>query len=215
MDTAPLLKEKDIKTILVTNGYSTPLASKELIDIGIDAANIDIKAMSDSFYKSICGVKSVKPVLDTAKRFKDGGIHVEITNLIIPDHNDNSEELESLAIWVKNNLGKNTPLHFSAYHPDFQMPSDKRTPYETLDNAYTIATNVGLDYVYVGNIQHPKGGNTYCPKCKNIVIGRSGYRFSKINITEDKTCKNCGYDLSKDILGDITKNSNHRFMYFS
>ncbi len=215
LDTVPLLKKEGIKTILVTNGYSTPSASKELIEVGVDAANIDIKAMSDSFYKTICGVKSVQPVLDTAKRFKAGGIHVEITNLIIPDLNDSNDDLKSLATWVKVNLGENTPLHFSAYHPDFQMPSDKQTPYETLDNAYNIAKKVGLFYVYIGNIHHQKGGNTYCPNCNNLLIGRSGYRFTKINITDSKTCNNCGYDLSKDIIGDITKNSNNRFRYFS
>lgn len=214
LDTVPLLKKEDIKTILVTNGYSTPSASKELIEVGVDAANIDIKSMRDDFYKTICGVKSVKPVLETAKRFIDGGIHVEITNLIIPDMNDSSEELNSLALWVKENLGVNTPLHFSAYHPDFKMPSDKRTPYETLDRAYNIAKDVGLYYVYIGNLQHPRGSNTYCPDCNEVVIERSGYRFSEINIDDDKKCKNCGYDLSKDIIGEISKNSRHRFTYF-
>jgi pyruvate formate lyase activating enzyme len=215
LDTVPLLKQEDIKTILVTNGYSTPSASKELIDVGIDAANIDIKSMSDDFYKKICGVKSVKPVLDTAKRFKEGGIHVEITNLIIPDLNDSSDELELLTTWVKDNLGKNTPLHFSAYHPDFQMPSDKRTPYKTLDKAYNLAREIGLNFVYVGNIQHQKGSNTYCPACNKVVIGRSGYRFSEINLTEDNHCKYCGFDLKNDIIGKISKNTNHRFAYFS
>ena len=215
LDTVPLLKEHNIKTILVTNGYSTRSASKELIDVGVDAANIDIKSMSDDFYKTVCGVKSVQPVLDTAKRFKEGGIHIEITNLIIPDLNDSSEELESLATWVKDNLGKSTPLHFSAYHPDFQMPSDKRTPYETLDEAYKIAKDVGLSYVYVGNLQHRTGCNTYCPGCDKIIIGRSGYRFTTIDITEEKTCSNCGYDLKDDIIGDISKSNNNRFTYFS
>jgi len=215
LDTVPLMKENEIKTILVTNGYSTASASKELIDVGVDAANIDIKAMSDDFYKTVCGVKSVQPVLDTARRFKKGGIHVEITNLIIPDLNDSSEDLESLATWVKENLGQNTPLHFSAYHPDFQMPSDKRTPYETLDRAYNIAKDAGLYYVYVGNLQHRTGSNTYCPGCDKIIIGRSGYRFTTIDITEEKTCSNCGYDLKNDIIGNISKSSNNRFAYFS
>ena len=128
LDVTKLLKKEDIKTILVSNGYSTPEATKELIEVGIDAANIDIKAMSDDFYKKICGVKSVQPVLDTCKRFKEGGIHVEITNLIIPDLNDSEEEIKNLSDWVVNNLGKNTPTHFSAYHPDFKMPSMKNTP---------------------------------------------------------------------------------------
>ena len=214
MDTTPLLKEKDIKIILVTNGYSTPEATKELIEIGIDAANIDIKSMSDDFYKTICGVKSVQPVLDTAKKFKSNGIHVEITNLIIPDLNDSSEELEKLSNWIAINLGKDTPTHFSAYHPDFKMPSNKRTPFKTLDQAYRIAKQVGLSYVYVGNISHEEGSNTYCPNCNNIILSRSGYKFTKIDITDIKTCPKCGYDLKNEIIGEVNKNPSHRTFLF-
>lgn len=211
LDTAALLKKEDIKTILVTNGYSTPEATKELIDIGIDAANIDIKSMSDDFYKKICGVKSVQPVLDTAERFKNSGMHVEITNLVIPDLNDSQEDLRNLSSWIYNHLGANTPTHFSAYHPDFKEPSKKRTSYKTLDLAYNIAKEVGLYYVYVGNIHHELGGNTYCPHCNNLIIGRTGYSFTKIDITDQKKCPNCGYDFSKDIVGEINKKPSHRF----
>ncbi|MHA1488688.1 MAG: AmmeMemoRadiSam system radical SAM enzyme [Promethearchaeota archaeon] len=209
LDVTKLLKKEDIKTILVTNGYSTPEASKELIEVGIDAANIDIKAMNDDFYKKICGAKSVQPVLDTAKRFKSNGIHIEITNLIIPNINDSKEEIEKLCNWVVKNLGKNTPTHFSAYHPDFKTPSMKRTPFETLDMAYQIGKKAGLYFPYVGNIRHEKGSNTYCPNCNNLLIGRSGYSFTKINISNDKKCPKCGYDLKFDILGEVNKNSSH------
>ncbi|MHA1724471.1 MAG: AmmeMemoRadiSam system radical SAM enzyme [Promethearchaeota archaeon] len=214
LDVTPLLKKEGIKSILVTNGYSTPEASKELIEVGIDAANIDIKSMSDEFYKKICGVKSVKPVLETAKRFKENGIHVEITNLIIPDLNDTQEEIRRLCDWVVNNLGENTPVHFSAYHPDFKMPSRKRTPYSTLDMAYNIAREAGLYFPYVGNLRHDKGSNTYCPKCNHLLIRREGYSFTKIDITEEKKCPKCGYDLKNDIIGEIDKNSRYRFTFF-
>ncbi|TFF87268.1 MAG: AmmeMemoRadiSam system radical SAM enzyme [Promethearchaeota archaeon] len=201
LDTAALLKNEGIKTILVTNGFSTPEASKELIDVGIDAANIDIKGMTDAFYKKICGVNSVEPVLNTAKRFRENGIHVEITNLIIPDMNDKQEDIRSLCRWVANNLGKNTPLHFSAYHPDFKMPSRERTPNETLDMAYQIAKDEGLYYPYIGNVLHAEGSNTYCPSCRHLIIGRLGFKISKISMTQEKKCPNCGYDLNQDILG--------------
>ncbi len=213
LDTTSLLKKEDIKTILVTNGYSTPEASKELIAVGIDAANIDIKSMSDDFYKKICGVKSVQPVLDTAKRFKSNGIHVEITNLIIPDWNDSREELEKLCNWIVENLGKNTPTHFSAYHPDFKKPSKRRTPYETLNTAYNIAKKAGLYFPYVGNIRHDKGSNTYCPNCNHLIFGRSGYSFTNIDITDDTKCPNCGYDLKNDIIGEVNIKSSHRFTF--
>ncbi|MBD3341679.1 MAG: AmmeMemoRadiSam system radical SAM enzyme [Candidatus Lokiarchaeota archaeon] len=214
LDCTEILQKEDIKTILVTNGFSTPEASKELIEGGVNAANIDIKGMSDEFYKKICGVKTVKPVLNTAKTFKDNGLHVEITNLIIPDMNDKKEDIEKLCNWVVENLGKNTPVHFSAYHPDFQMPSKKRTPHETLDRAYNIAKEAGLYYPYVGNIQHEKGGNTYCPNCNHLIFERSGYTFKQINITEDQKCPNCGHDLNDDIRGKINRNPKHRFSFF-
>ncbi len=214
IDTASLLKQEGIKTILVTNGYSTAEARKELIEVGIDAANIDIKSMSDEFYKTICGVTSVQPVLSTAKEFKSNGIHIEITNLIIPDLNDSDEDIKILAKWIVNNLGSDTPTHFSAYHPDFKEPSKERTPFETLDKAYNIATKEGLSFVYIGNIHHEKGGNTYCPNCGHLIIGRSGYSFTKIDITENKTCPNCQYDLSNDIKGEINRKSSQRFSFF-
>ncbi len=213
LDTAILLKKEDIKTILVTNGFSTPEASKELIEVGIDAANIDIKAMSDAFYKEICGVKSVQPVLDTAKRFKNNGIHVEVTNLIIPNWNDSQEDIKKLCNWIVDNLGKNTPTHFSAYHPDFKVPSKKRTPYETLNMAYKIAKEAGLYFPYIGNISHEEGSNTYCPNCNHLIFGRSGYSFTKIDITEDNKCPNCGYDLKNDIIGKSNKSPSHRFAF--
>ncbi len=211
LDTTKLLKKEDIKIILVTNGYSTPEASKELIEIGIDAANIDIKAMSDEFYKKMCGVKSVQPVLDTAKKFKSNGIHVEITNLIIPDWNDGRDDIKKLCNWVVDNLGKNTPTHFSAYHPDFKMPSMKRTPHETLDMAYKIAKDSGLFFPYIGNISHEEGNNTYCPNCGHLLLGRRGYSFTAINVTDDNQCPNCSYELKDDIIGEINKNPSHRF----
>ena len=211
IDTASLLKLEGIKTILVTNGYSTAVARKELIDVGIDAANIDIKSMSDEFYKTICGVKSVQPVLNTAKEFKSNGIHVEVTNLLIPNLNDSVEEIKNLSKWIVVNLGPNTPTHFSAYHPDFKEPSKDRTLFETLDKAYNIAIKEGLNFVYVGNMRHEKGGNTYCPNCNHRIIGRSGYSFTKIDITETKTCSNCKFDLNDVIIGKIERKSSHRF----
>ncbi|MFW9873412.1 MAG: AmmeMemoRadiSam system radical SAM enzyme [Candidatus Thorarchaeota archaeon] len=205
LDTIKLLRNEGIKTILVTNGFSTPEASKELIEAGIDAANIDIKGITDDFYKKICGARSVKPVLDTTKRFKENGIHVEITNLIIPGINDDMEDIKKLCKWVVENLGKNIPLHFSAYHPDFKMPSKERTPYETLEIAYQIAKNEGLYYTYIGNILQSEGSNTYCPNCKNLIIGRSGFNITKINITDGNLCPNCKYNFKKDIVGIMKK----------
>ena len=214
LDVTKLLKKIEIQTILVTNGYSTPEASKELIEVGIDAANIDIKGMNDDFYRKICGVSSVQPILDTAKRFKKNGIHVEITNLIIPTLNDTNEDIELLCDWIVDNLGKDTPLHFSAYHPDFQSPANEKTPYKTLDKAYKIAQEKGISFPYVGNIHHEKGGNTYCPKCGYLLFKRRGYMFEQINIKADKLCPKCGYNLKKDIIGKVNPQPTHQFSFF-
>ena len=139
---------------------------------------------------------------------------IYIRGLIIPDLNDSNAEIEKLTNWIVENLGVDTPTHFSAYHPDFKQPSKKRTPFETLDNAYNIAKKVGLNYVYVGNIRHEKGGNTYCPNCNHLIIRRSGYSLTKVDITSAKHCPNCQYDLSNDIKGEINRNTFHRFNYF-
>ncbi|MFO8020446.1 MAG: AmmeMemoRadiSam system radical SAM enzyme [Promethearchaeia archaeon] len=200
IDTAELLKKEGITTVLVTNGYSTPEASEELINVGIDAANIDIKSMQDEFYKEICGVPTLKPVLETAKRFKNNGIHVEITNLIIPDKNDSDEELKQLCEWIYENLGANTPLHFSAYRPMYKKPSKQSTPKKLLVNAYDIAKNVGLKYPYIGNVRDRRGSNTFCPKCGMVLIERSGFSVSLKGI-ENGNCAECGYDLKQDLKG--------------
>ncbi|MBY9006207.1 MAG: AmmeMemoRadiSam system radical SAM enzyme [Candidatus Lokiarchaeota archaeon] len=213
IDTTTLLKKEGIKSILVTNGFSTPEASKELIQAGIDAVNIDIKGMSDDFYKKICGAKSVQPVLDTAKFFKENKVHVEITNLLIPNLNDSREDIEKLCDWVLENLGNNTPVHFSAYHPDFKIPSQEKTSFKTLDLAYNLAIDKDLFFPYIGNIRHENGSNTFCPSCKKILIKREGYRILNKNISLKNTCKNCSYDLKDCIKGDINNNSSNIFSF--
>ena len=157
----------------------------------MDAANIDIKAFNDDFYKKITGVPYLKPVLETAIYWKEHGMHIEITNLIIPEENDNLNEIERLCSWIFQNLGDKTPVHFSAYHPDYKLKNHNRTSAKTLINAYSIAKRVGLNYIYIGNANLSEGNNTYCPNCGNILIKRSGYTLSNYNITDDNLCKKC------------------------
>jgi len=212
IDVAKLAHEHDILNILVTNGYSTPEASAELVKY-MDAANVDIKAFTDKFYKEVCGVPSLQPVLDTCVRWKKAGMHIETTNLIIPNKNDNLDDIRNLAKWVKDNLGPETPLHFSAYYPTFKM-SEKRTSYEILDKAYNIAKEEGLYYVYVGNMRHPKGENSYCPNCDSLVLGRSGYSFTKVNLKNGNICGSCGQKLP-GLVGQYNTNSkSRRFSFF-
>lgn len=190
-DVAKLAKKEGILNVLVTNGYSTPEASEELVRV-MDAANIDIKAFTDKFYRKIVGVKSLQPVLDTAKFWSESGMHIEITNLIIPDENDNHEEIRGMCSWIRDNLGSLTPLHFSAYHPDYKLTDHQRTSAKILEEAYDIAENVGLKNIYIGNLRASKGNNTYCPSCGQLIIERSGYRLSQVNLDKNAKCPKCG-----------------------
>ncbi|MCP4761898.1 MAG: AmmeMemoRadiSam system radical SAM enzyme, partial [archaeon] len=192
IDVGRLAKEEGILNVLVTNGFSTPEASNELVKV-IDAANIDIKAFSDDFYKRIVTVPSLQPVLNTAIHWKSKGIHIEITNLIIPDENDDEKGIRDMSKWIQKKLGNDTPIHFSAYHPDYKMNEHKRTPASTLEKAYNIAKEEGLSYVYIGNLLTSKGNDTFCPKCNENLIQRSGYSLKKINLGLKNQCPNCGF----------------------
>lgn len=198
-DTALLAKKEDINNILVTNGYSSKEANGEYVRF-IDAANVDIKSIEDSFYKKIVGVSSVQPVLNTCKFFKNHGIHLEITNLIIPGENDSPEQISKLIEWVFNNLGSDTPLHFSAYTPRYRL-TNQPTPVKILNYAWQKAKEVGMKYVYIGNVHVKDGNNTLCPKCGNLVIERHGYHVKSVGITSNQICSKCGQSLN--IIGKV------------
>ncbi len=191
MDTSKLAREAGLKTILVTNGYSSLEATKELVKV-TDAANIDVKAFNDTFYKKLCGVPSRQPVLDTCEAWKKAGVHVELTTLLIPGQNDDLTEIKDLAKWVLDALGPDTPLHFSAYHPDYKFHDAEPTPSRTVLKAGQIAREVGLWYVYGGNIGRSEGNDSPCHQCGKILVHRRGFSASAVQLAEDGTCKNCG-----------------------
>lgn len=187
LDIAKLAKKEGIKTILVNNGYINEGPLKELCKY-ISAANIDLKAFTDKFYKDICS-GSLKPVLNSLKILKKKKVWLEITNLIISGKNDNMEEIEKMCRWVRKELGKETPLHFSRAFPMYKLLNIDITPEKTLLNAKNIADKY-LDYVYIGNIKTIKGDDSYCPKCKELAIERDGYLILQNNLIKGK-CK-CG-----------------------
>jgi pyruvate formate lyase activating enzyme len=192
-DTALLAHKSDIKNILVTNGYSSIESNQEYIKF-IDAANIDIKSFSNEFYKKIVGVPSLQPVLETAMFFKQNGIHLELTYLIIPTKNDSLEEITKMVDWMVANLGVDIPLHFSAYRPMYRL-NQPQTSSQILFSAYEIAKKAGLHYVFIGNLVSDKGGNTYCPNCEELIIQRHGYHILNKNLTKNNTCKICGSEV--------------------
>jgi len=189
LDSSIKAREAGLRNVLVTAGYINKKPMEKLCRY-TDAANIDLKSMSDAFYRDICG-GSLKPVLKTLVLTKSLGVWVEVTNLVIPTLNDTDEDLRRLCQWVAENLGKDTPLHFSRFHPQYKMKNLPPTPAETLGRAKEIADAEGLRYVYIGNISRPKGSNTYCPGCGKLLIERRGYVIMR-NEVANGACPACG-----------------------
>jgi len=192
LDTARLARKEGIYNLLITNGYINEEPFRELAPY-IDAMNIDIKAFSDEFYMKIASVPSGEPSRRTAViAKKDYGIHVELTYLIIPTLNDKEEEIRAFARWVVENLGDDTPVHFSRFFPHYKLMHLPPTPIETMDMAYRVAREEGLKFVYIGNVPGHPGENTYCPNCGKPLIVRYGFEIAEYHITPDGRCEYCG-----------------------
>lgn len=192
MDTSRLAHEQNLKTVMVTNGYITPEAIKDIYP-WIDAANIDLKAFSDTFYRKQT-LSKMAPVLDAIVKIREIGTWIELTTLLIPGLNTGENELQELAQWILKNLGKETPLHFSAFHPDYKLRDRSATPIHLMEKAYEIAREVGLHYVYLGNVISKKA-NTLCPECQTTVIYREWYDTRNM-LNPPGCCPNCGTQIA-------------------
>jgi len=188
LDTAKIAREKNIRNISVTNGYINLKPLDKLCEY-LDAANVDLKGFSDDFYLKVTEGR-LKPVLDSIVRMKANGVHVEITNLVIPGYNDSDKMIKELCSWIVSNAGKDTPLHFSRFHPMYKMRKLYPTPAETLKRARKIAHDTGVEYVYIGNLPVEKADDTVCPVCGKTVIQRTGYRIDAYKIKEG-ACAYC------------------------
>ncbi|MBW1847049.1 MAG: AmmeMemoRadiSam system radical SAM enzyme [Deltaproteobacteria bacterium] len=188
-ETAKIATQKGIKNVFVTNGYMTAEAL-QMIHPYLDAANVDLKAFSNDFYKDLCGAK-LEPVKETLILMKSLGIFVEITTLIIPGLNDDKEELKNLALFIVNSLGSETPWHISRFHPTYLLMDRPSTPVETLISAREIGIEAGLKYVYTGNVPGENGENTFCWKCKELLVDRWGFQIRK-NLVKNSSCSYCG-----------------------
>jgi pyruvate formate lyase activating enzyme len=189
IDICQAAKESGLKTVMVSNGYITYEAFHDIYD-HIDAANIDLKGFTENFYGRIT-LTHLQPVLEMLRWLKnETSVWFEITNLVIPTLNDAPTETRALAEWVLENLGPDVPLHFTAFHPDFKLRDKPRTPPETLHAARATALDVGLHYVYEGNI-HSDGGHTSCPACKTLLIRRSWHDVLE-NDLKNGCCPQCG-----------------------
>jgi pyruvate formate lyase activating enzyme len=191
MDIADRCHEKGVKTVAVTAGYMHDAPRREFY-AKMDAANVDLKGFTDDFYWKICG-GHLQPVLDTLVYLvKETKVWTEITTLLIPGKNDSDEELKAECKWIRQNLGPDVPLHFTAFHPDWKMTDIARTPAATLTRARQIAQLAGLNYVYTGNVHDEAGGSTHCPSCEKPVIVRDWYEINSYELTDAGACKSCG-----------------------
>ena len=166
-----------IKNVLVTAAYINPEPLRDICRF-VDAVNVDLKSFSDDFYRDICDAR-LSPVLKALTTMKECGVMLEITNLIIPTLNDSEEETKQLCGWIAENLGSETPLHFSRFFPQNELKHLPPTPIDTLLRAREIALQTGLQFVYVGNLQSDEGENTHCPNCGKPLIERHGYHVRK------------------------------------
>ncbi len=189
VDICHVAKQYGLNTVMVTNGYVTYEAFHEIYD-HVDAANVDLKAFTEQFYAKIT-LTHLKPVLETLTWLKqETNVWFEITNLIIPTLNDDPKEVRQLAEWVLEHLGPDVPLHFTAFHPDFKLRDKPPTPPETLHRARRLARDVGLHFVYEGNI-FSEGAHTYCPNCGVILIRRSWHDVLENRLCNG-ACPDCG-----------------------
>jgi len=190
VDVAQACRARGIKTVAVSAGYIAPEPRREFFRY-MDAANIDQKGFTEGFYKNLCSGK-LAAVLDTLVYLKhETNVWFEITTLLIPGENDSPAEIEALSRWVREHLGVDVPLHFTAFHPDWKMRDTPPTPPATLRVARRIAKEHGLRYVYTGNIHDPAGQSTHCHNCGAMLIGRDWYDLYEWNLTADGRCQAC------------------------
>ena len=190
IDVAQACREEGIHPVAKTAGYITDEARPEFYQY-MDAANVDLKAFTEDFYKKIV-LGALKPVLDTLVYInKETDVWLEITNLVIPGENDSDKEFHEMTQWIMKNLGPDVPLHFTAFHPDFKMLDKPSTPAQTLRRARDIALSNGLHHVYVGNVHDSRASSTYCSGCGKLLIERDWYELGEYHLVNKNQCQYC------------------------
>ena len=195
-DTAVLARRAGIANVYVTNGYMTPQVLDAFRDAGdekgslLDAANVDLKAFRDGFYRRLCGAH-LQPVLDSLVRMKEQGVWVEVTTLVVPGLNDSEAELRDIARFVFEELGPETPWHISRFHPAYKLTDRPPTPTQVLHRTREMGLAEGLRYVYEGNVPGSDGENTYCHNCGRMIVRRLGFTIASNDVRNGK-CGKCG-----------------------
>lgn len=190
IDTFKLARREGLYTCFVTNGYIKEEPAREVAK-HLDCANVDLKSSEPEFYRKLCKAPRLDAVKDTIRTWDREGVFLEITNLIIPGHNDSEEVLEGVIDFVLE-LGPDTPLHFSRFHPMYLLRDVEATPSASVEKAVSMARDRGLRYVYAGNLPGSRWESTQCPRCGSTVIERFGYHLGKIELDDGNRCRNCG-----------------------
>ena len=191
IDVAQACRAVGVRSVAVTAGYMSAAPRAEFYR-HMDAANVDLKAFSEDFYRRVTG-GHLQPVLETLEYLKrETAVWLEITNLVIPGANDSEAELEAMTQWIVEHLGPDVPLHFSAFHPDYRMRDVAHTPHATLITAHRIARKNGLRHVYLGNVADTTRGSTYCHGCGACLIERRQYTLGAWRLTQNGLCAACG-----------------------
>ena len=203
LDVAKIAHRKGLFNVFVTNGYMTVEAVNSMKG-AIDAAVINFKGNAEQkFSNKYETVVSAEPVKEALLALKKAGIHLEITDLVIPGVGDSLSACNELTMWIRDNLGSGTPVHFTRFHPDYKMLDSVETPYQTLKAHYDTAKKNGLDYVYIGNVPGSPYESTYCSGCGAVAIGRTGFCITSSGLDRNNRCRNCGHKV--DISGSLPK----------
>jgi len=187
-DIARIAKKRGISSVLVSCGFMQEEPLEEMCDV-LDAIKIDLKGFSPDFYRKVCSAE-LAPVLRSIKQVAASGIHLEIVNLVVPTLNDSEHMLTELVKWVVGELGPDVPVHFTRFHPDYQLRNLPPTPVATLERGYDIAKKGGMHFPFVGNVPGHEGNNTYCPGCGEIAIARTGFLVEENRIVDGR-CGHC------------------------
>ncbi|MEM2605935.1 MAG: AmmeMemoRadiSam system radical SAM enzyme [Ignisphaera sp.] len=211
-DIGMLAKKNNLFNTMVTNGYMTD-ETIDLVSKFVDAVTVDLKGHGDpELAKKICYVPNVEHVFNTLIELKRKGIFIEITDLVIPRYGEDLDKVRKLAIWITENLGPETPVHFLRFHPDYKMIDVPASSVKILEKHIEIARNEGLKHVYIGNVPGHNYEHTYCPNCGRPVIKRIGFDIVESNIQNDSRCGFCGYKLN--IVGGVNPvYKTDRFVY--
>jgi len=203
LDVAKIAHRKGLYNVFVTNGYMTSEAVESMKGL-IDAAVINFKGNAEQkFSNKYEVVASADQIKEALLSLKKAGVHLEITDLVIPAVGDSLKACDELTRWIKDNLGRNTPVHFTRFQPDYKMLDSVETPYPMLKAHYDVAKKNGLDYVYIGNVPGNPYESTYCPGCGSAVIERTGFYITRSGLDKGNKCKNCGHKI--DISGSLPK----------